>query len=144
MVVLQLRRVSELVRPSAKPEGERNVLLEQIRSKVSSLHSFHLCWSYCLLLLLLLICLSNCSWQSFNLKPAAVAKPSMKGPPTNLKVAAILEKANAIRQVGGCQILSTLLNRPFPCFAHSFRLMSLEQAVAGSDEDDDGDSWSDS
>ncbi|CAA6654675.1 unnamed protein product [Spirodela intermedia] len=80
-----LRKVSELVHTSAKPEGERNVLLEQIRSK------------------------------SFNLKPAAVAKPSMKGPPTNLKVAAILEKANAIRQ-----------------------------AVAGSDEDDDGDSWSDS
>uniref|UniRef100_A0A1D1XYI4 Protein SCAR n=1 Tax=Anthurium amnicola TaxID=1678845 RepID=A0A1D1XYI4_9ARAE len=80
-----LRRVSELVRPSARPDGERNTLLEQIKNK------------------------------SFSLKPAAVAKPSIKGPPTNLKVAAILEKANAIRQ-----------------------------AFAGSDEDDDGDTWSDS
>ncbi|XP_078436147.1 SCAR homolog 2 [Wolffia australiana] len=81
-----LRRVSEMAQTSAKSNDETNdALLEQIRKK------------------------------SFNLKPAPAAKPIMKAPPTNLKVAAILEKANAIRQ-----------------------------AVAGSDEDDDGDSWSDS
>lgn len=37
--------------------------------------------------------------QSFNLKPAVVTRPSIQGPKTNLRVAAILEKANAIRQV---------------------------------------------
>ncbi|XP_026663201.2 SCAR-like protein 1 isoform X2 [Phoenix dactylifera] len=80
-----MRKISEMVRPSNKPkEDERDSLLEQIRSK------------------------------SFNLKPAAVTKPNIKGPPTNLKVAAIIEKANAIRQ-----------------------------AFVGSDEDNE-DSWSDS
>ncbi|MQM01790.1 hypothetical protein Taro_034548 [Colocasia esculenta] len=63
-----LRRVSEMVLPLAKPESERNTLLEQIRNK------------------------------SFSLKPATVSKPHIKGPSTNLKVAAILERANAIRQ----------------------------------------------
>eukprot|EP00268_Persea_americana_P038206 TRINITY_DN37823_c3_g1_i1.p1 TRINITY_DN37823_c3_g1~~TRINITY_DN37823_c3_g1_i1.p1 ORF type:complete len:1944 (-),score=476.32 TRINITY_DN37823_c3_g1_i1:482-6313(-) len=53
--------------------------------------------------------------KSFNLKPAVAAKPIIHGPNTNLNVVAILEKANAIRQ-----------------------------AFAGSDEDDDSDSWSDS
>ncbi|XP_061375824.1 protein SCAR2 isoform X2 [Gastrolobium bilobum] len=53
--------------------------------------------------------------KSFNLKPAVDTRPSIQGP-TNLKFAAILEKANAIRQV-----------------------------LAGSDDDDDdADSWSDS
>ncbi|KAJ0975528.1 hypothetical protein J5N97_017493 [Dioscorea zingiberensis] len=80
-----LRKVSEMVQPSTKPKDERNSLLEQIKNK------------------------------SFNLKPAVVTKPSIKGPSTNIKVAAILEKANAIRQ-----------------------------AFVGSDDDDDGDSWSDS
>lgn len=38
--------------------------------------------------------------QSFNLRPAAVQRPPrIQGPKTNLRVAAILEKANAIRQV---------------------------------------------
>ncbi|XP_024019392.1 protein SCAR4 [Morus notabilis] len=39
--------------------------------------------------------------KSFNLKPAAATRPCIPGPTpkTNLKVAAILEKANAIRQV---------------------------------------------
>ncbi|KAI3472849.1 hypothetical protein Pfo_029978 [Paulownia fortunei] len=58
--------------------------------------------------------ISSSYHQSFNLKPAMALRPSIRGPNTNLKVAAILEKANAIRQ-----------------------------ALAGSDEDDD-DSWSDS
>ncbi|KAI4353485.1 hypothetical protein L6164_002431 [Bauhinia variegata] len=82
-----LRKVTERVRPQTPPkEEERGSLLEQIRTK------------------------------SFNLKPAVVTRPSMqRAPKTNLKVAAILEKANAIRQ-----------------------------ALAGSDEDDDADSWSDS
>ncbi|KAM0950514.1 putative WH2 domain, SCAR/WAVE family protein [Dioscorea sansibarensis] len=81
-----LRKVSEMVQPSTKPkEDDRNSLLDQIKNK------------------------------SFILKPTVVTKPSVKGPPTNIKVAAILEKANAIRQ-----------------------------AFVGSDDDDDGDSWSDS
>ncbi|KAJ7961140.1 Protein SCAR2 [Quillaja saponaria] len=82
----KLRKVTERVRPQIPQKvDERDSLLEQIRTK------------------------------SFNLKPAATTRPSIQGPKTNLKVAAILEKANAIRQ-----------------------------ALAGSDEDDDADSWSDS
>lgn len=84
--VLQLRKVSERARPQIPKEEERDTLLEQIRAK------------------------------SFNLKPAVQTRPSIQGPSTNLRVAAILEKANAIRQ-----------------------------AFAGSDDDeDDDDSWSDS
>ncbi|CAK9153744.1 unnamed protein product [Ilex paraguariensis] len=81
----KMRKVTERVQPQMQKENERDSLLEQIRTK------------------------------SFNLKPAAVTRPSIAGPKTNLKVAAILEKANAIRQ-----------------------------ALAGSDEDEDADNWSDS
>ncbi|XVE76640.1 hypothetical protein DITRI_Ditri12bG0189700 [Diplodiscus trichospermus] len=82
----KLRKVTERIRPPILPKvDERDSLLEQIRTK------------------------------SFNLKPAVVSRPSVQGPKTNLRVAAILEKANAIRQ-----------------------------ALAGSDEDDDEDGWSDS
>ncbi|XP_030538650.1 protein SCAR2 [Rhodamnia argentea] len=81
-----LRKVTERIKPPIEPRAnERDSLLEQIRTK------------------------------SFNLKPAVVTRPSIQGPKTNLKVNAILEKANAIRQ-----------------------------AFAGSDEDDDEDNWSDS
>ncbi|GFY95756.1 SCAR homolog 2 [Actinidia rufa] len=81
-----LKKVTDRVRPQIGQElDERDSLLEQIRTK------------------------------SFNLKPAVVTRPSIQGPKTNLKMAAILEKANAIRQ-----------------------------AWAGSDEDDDADGWSDS
>ncbi|KAJ1387592.1 hypothetical protein SESBI_39861 [Sesbania bispinosa] len=82
----RLRKVTERVRSQIAPKvDERDSFLEQIRTK------------------------------SFNLKPAAVTRPRIQGPKTNLRVAAILEKANAIRQ-----------------------------ALAGSDEDDDTDNWSDS
>ncbi|XVF76903.1 hypothetical protein PTKIN_Ptkin13bG0304700 [Pterospermum kingtungense] len=82
----KLRKVTEQIRPPIIPKvDERDSLLEQIRTK------------------------------SFNLKPAVVSRPSVQGPRTNLRVAAILEKANAIRQ-----------------------------ALAGSDEDEDEDGWSDS
>ncbi|KAK3032880.1 hypothetical protein RJ639_037057 [Escallonia herrerae] len=80
----KLKKVTERVRPNIQKVDERDSLLEQIRTK------------------------------SFNLKPAIATRPSIQGPKTNLKVAAILERANAIRQ-----------------------------AFAGSDEDDDAD-WSDS
>ncbi|KAL0919554.1 hypothetical protein M5K25_011654 [Dendrobium thyrsiflorum] len=65
-----MRKVSELGWPLTKPsEDERNYLLEQIKNK------------------------------SFNLKPATSAKPNIsKTHPTNLKVVAILEKANTIRK----------------------------------------------
>ncbi|CAN4115949.1 unnamed protein product [Withania somnifera] len=82
---LQLRKVTERVRPEIQKGDERDSLLEQIRKK------------------------------SFNLKPTVATRPSILGPQTNLRVAAILEKAKTIRQ-----------------------------AFAGSDEEDDEDSWSDS
>ncbi|KAF9680085.1 hypothetical protein SADUNF_Sadunf06G0083400 [Salix dunnii] len=85
----KMRKVAERVQPQVGPKvEERDSLLEQIRTK------------------------------SFTLKPATVTRPGtqgIQGPKTNLKVAAILEKANAIRQ-----------------------------ALTGSDEDDDSDNWSDS
>lgn len=79
----KLRKVTERARRPIPKVDERDSLLEQIRTK------------------------------SFSLKPAIPTRPSIGGPKTNLKVAAILEKANSIRQ-----------------------------ALAGSDEDDDTD-WSD-
>ncbi|KAJ8551010.1 hypothetical protein K7X08_000380 [Anisodus acutangulus] len=82
---LQLRKVPERDRPEIQKVDERDSLLEQIRKK------------------------------SFNLKPAVATRPSIQGPQTNLRVAAILEKAKTIRQ-----------------------------AFAGSDEEDDEDTWSDS
>ncbi|KAK4268492.1 hypothetical protein QN277_025144 [Acacia crassicarpa] len=84
---IKLRKVSEGVRPPTVPRvEERDSFLEQIRTK------------------------------SFNLRPTSTTRRRYhyQGSRTNLKVAAILEKANAIRQ-----------------------------ALAGSDEDDDKDSWSD-
>uniref|UniRef100_A0A0E0KKQ1 WH2 domain-containing protein n=1 Tax=Oryza punctata TaxID=4537 RepID=A0A0E0KKQ1_ORYPU len=72
-----MRKISELVPPTDKSKpNERNLLLEQIRNK------------------------------TFNLKPVSSAKqPTIRTPPRastrNLKVAAIIEKANAIRQAVG-------------------------------------------
>ncbi|XP_073143571.1 protein SCAR2-like isoform X2 [Henckelia pumila] len=80
----KLRKVTPRIKAEIPKVEEKDSLLEQIRTK------------------------------SFNLRPALATKPSIRGPRTNLKVAAILEKANAIRQ-----------------------------ALAGSDDDDE-DSWSDS
>lgn len=83
--LLQLKKVTERDMPEIPKVDERDSLLEQIRKK------------------------------SFNLKPTVATRPSIQGPQTNLRVAAILEKAKTIRQ-----------------------------AFAGSDEEDDEDSWSDS
>ncbi|XP_026424408.1 protein SCAR2-like isoform X2 [Papaver somniferum] len=81
-----LRKVSERVQPQTETKAdERDSLLEQIRA------------------------------QSFSLKPTVLTRPNIQAPKSNLRVSAILEKANAIRQ-----------------------------ALAGSDEDDDSESWSDS
>ncbi|XP_074559570.1 uncharacterized protein LOC141815523 [Curcuma longa] len=84
--ILQLRKVLELAKPSDKPKSEeKDTLLEQIRNK------------------------------SYSLKPATVlSKPNHKSDSTNIRVAAILEKAHAVRQ-----------------------------AMTGSDEDDCEDNWSD-
>eukprot|EP01018_Ginkgo_biloba_P000338 Gb_27613 [translate_table: standard] len=81
-----LRKVTKPMRSvSAKPSDDREVLLEQIRTR------------------------------SFNLRRTVVVKHNIPRPATNINVAAILEKANAIRQ-----------------------------AFAGSEEDeDDDDDWSD-
>ncbi|MCI22899.1 protein SCAR2-like [Trifolium medium] len=65
-----MRKVSDHVRPQIAPKvDDRDSLLEQIRMK------------------------------SFNLRSAVVTRPNIQGPKTNLMVAAILEKANSIRQV---------------------------------------------
>ncbi|KAI7734317.1 hypothetical protein M8C21_009449 [Ambrosia artemisiifolia] len=80
----KLRKVSDRDAIYIPKGDEKDTLLDQIRAK------------------------------SINLKPAVQTRPSIQGPTTNLRVAAILEKANAIRQ-----------------------------AFAGSD-DDDSDNWSDS
>ncbi|RAL39237.1 hypothetical protein DM860_002770 [Cuscuta australis] len=79
----KMRKVNDRVKPPVQKADERNNLLEQIRSK------------------------------SFSLKPTVVTRPpSVQAPQTNLKVAAILERAKTIRQ-----------------------------AFAGSDEEEDEDSW---
>jgi len=57
--------------------------------------------------------------QSFNLKPAVTTRPSIQGPKTNLKLAAILEKANAIRQVSLFICLFCCNRRVFLCFSVS-------------------------
>ncbi|XP_076902970.1 uncharacterized protein LOC143557891 [Bidens hawaiensis] len=80
----KLRKVSDLEPTQILKGDEKDTLLDQILAK------------------------------SVNLKPAVQTRPSIQGPTTNLRVVAILEKANAIRQ-----------------------------AFAGSD-DDDSDNWSDS
>ncbi|GAB4833246.1 hypothetical protein Ancab_031493 [Ancistrocladus abbreviatus] len=80
----KLRKVERVKSQVVEQTEERDTLLQQIRNK------------------------------SFNLKPAVKTRPRIQGPKTNLKVAAILEKASTIRQ-----------------------------AMAGSDEDE-SDSWSDS
>ncbi|MCI30734.1 protein SCAR2-like, partial [Trifolium medium] len=65
----RLRKVTDRVRPQIAPKvDDRDSLLEQIRTK------------------------------SFNLRTAVVTRPNIQGPKTNLRVAAILEKANSIRQ----------------------------------------------
>ncbi|XP_051181703.1 uncharacterized protein [Lolium perenne] len=64
-----LRKAPTLVQPSRKLSDEKNTMLEQIKNK------------------------------SINLKPVVAKRPNvMGGPRTNLQVAAILERANAIRQ----------------------------------------------
>ncbi|XP_040866851.1 protein SCAR2 isoform X1 [Glycine max] len=109
----KLRKVTERVMPQIAPKvDERDSLLEQIRTKVSACN-FMLIIPFCIQNIILFKNAFRFS-QSFNLKPAVTTRPSIQGPKTNLKFAAILEKANAIRQ-----------------------------ALAGSDEDDDAD-WSDS
>ena len=106
---VQLRKVSERAQlPVVEKTEERDSLFEQIRNKVAlrlqflihddvihpkywvKLSSYD--FSFC---------------QSFNLKPAVAARPNIQGPRTNLKVAAILEKASTIRQVFPCAFTIT-------------------------------------
>lgn len=102
-MILQLRKASERIQTVTKP-NERNSLLEQIRTKVIAaiffpFSTFLLYQSTSRNLLQVLIQKFSRFGQSFNLKPAVAAKPIIHGPNTNLNVVAILEKANAIRQV---------------------------------------------
>ncbi|CAH9101111.1 unnamed protein product [Cuscuta epithymum] len=78
----KMKKVVDRDKSPVQKAGERDTLLEEIRSK------------------------------SFSLKPTVITRPTVQFPQTNLKVAAILERAKTIRQ-----------------------------AFAGSDEDDDEDSW---
>ncbi|KAJ8436978.1 hypothetical protein Cgig2_012265 [Carnegiea gigantea] len=88
----QLRKIVGRAHSMVRPKtDDRDSLLDQIRNKVTD----------------------NALSQSFNLRPAVMDRPNVQGPRTNLRVAAILQKASNIRQ-----------------------------AMAGSDEDD-ADSWSD-
>lgn len=104
-MILQLRKTSECIQTVTKPKSdERNSLLEQIRTKVIAaifflFSTFLLYQSSSRNLLQILIQKFSRFGQSFNLKPAVAAKPIIHGPNTNLNVVAILEKANAIRQV---------------------------------------------
>ncbi|KAH9610032.1 hypothetical protein KSS87_016383 [Heliosperma pusillum] len=104
--LVQLRKVSERVKQETEPRTEetesprmqlRKVENTQAGPKVEERDSLF----------------EQIRNKSFNLKPAVAARPNIQGPRTNLKVAAILEKASNIRQ-----------------------------AMVGSDEDDDdADTW---
>jgi hypothetical protein len=79
-------------------------MLEEIKNKASIKNFFLLIFNFqnindLSIFLLFYVCFL---WQSCTLKPVMVKKPNFMGPysRTNLKVAAMLEKANAIRQVG--------------------------------------------
>ncbi|CAH9061486.1 unnamed protein product [Cuscuta europaea] len=78
----KMKKVVDRDKSPLQKAGERDTLLEEIRSK------------------------------SFSLKPTVITRPTVQFPQTNLRVAAILERAKTIRQ-----------------------------AFAGSDEEDDEDSW---
>ncbi|KAM7526555.1 hypothetical protein LguiA_016457 [Lonicera macranthoides] len=95
----KLRKVAERIQPQIQKVDERDSLLEQIRTK------------------------------SFNLKPAVASRPSIQGPKTNLRVAAILEKANAIRQVS----LSLSLSLP----SHACFLWDLFKCVLHCNNEND-------
>lgn len=109
--------------PEIAPKvDERDSLLEQIRTKVRACNLFlyddvalYIFKAFLYLKLLF-------GSQSFNLKPTVATRPSMQGPRTNMKLAAILEKANAIRQVFPSLLLFILLLSATHChtpFLHS-------------------------
>lgn len=81
--------------------------------------------------------------QSLTLRRTVIKRPNLgPGVPTNVSVTAILEKANAIRQVN-----STVHNilpkyKTFYLFLVLYKIKSILQAVQ-SDEREDDDSWSD-
>jgi hypothetical protein len=70
-------------------------MLEQIKNKVSLTDAPKHYRRSATYINTIMLCL-----QSINLKPVVAKRPNvMGGPRTNLQVAAILERANAIRQV---------------------------------------------
>jgi hypothetical protein len=83
--------------PQIEPKvDERDSWLEQIRTKVQTCNlRFHPFYFQIILVFKITLWFS----QSFNLKPAVATRPRIQGPKTNMKLAAILEKANSIRQV---------------------------------------------
>jgi len=78
--------------------------------------------------------------QAFNLRPTVTGKSNdATGPTANVKVTAILEKANAIRQV-----YVTILLLSITVIGSSFLyLISIHFQVVASDDGEDDDNWSD-
>jgi hypothetical protein len=102
-----------VIRPLPLPD-ERQAILEQIRTKVSHPFSTELCQTVLLHQPIKYRAkdfeLSFFFFQSFNLRHTEKEKKEpVVRPVTNINVAAILEKANAIRQVHVTTIFSALL-----------------------------------
>lgn len=83
--------------------------------------------------------------QSFNLRQTKTTKPTnTPGPATNVKVTAILEKANAIRQVHNNELPFLFLCSHYPAVFNTVWLtVKITCQAVGSDDGDDDDTWSD-
>lgn len=103
------------------------------------------------MVLFFLTCPSLVLFQSFTLRRTVTAKPTFaSGPAANDKVSAILEKANAIRQV--FNFPHALFSAFFFCclllFVYSlvphYKILTFKKNQAvGSDDGEDDDTWSD-
>lgn len=96
------------------------------------------------------LCLISVLFQSFSLRPTITERPNLAANvPAKVSVTAILEKANAIRQVFPSSIYTSILTwlfllplyihhiLPLYHFRHLSNIRCLSQAVASDD-----DSWS--
>lgn len=87
--------------------------------------------------------------QSFSLRPTVTGRPTFaSGPAANVKVTAILEKANAIRQVRSCLIFwnfsFSVLFLFYPFIELHCKINCETCQAVGSDDGEDDDNWSDS
>jgi len=82
--------------------------------------------------------------QAFNLRPTVTGKSNdATGPTANVKVTAILEKANAIRQVFVTTLLLSITDFPYCDWFCILYLISIHLQVVASDDGEDDDNWSD-